>query len=56
MLRTKIICTLGPASDAAGVLQDMIRAGMTVGRLNMAHGELRNTRGGSPRCARRRES
>ncbi|MDU5949526.1 MAG: pyruvate kinase, partial [Paenibacillus macerans] len=40
MLRTKIICTLGPASDAAGVLQDMIRAGMTVGRLNMAHGEL----------------
>lgn len=39
MLRTKIICTLGPACDSSDTLKEMIRAGMTVGRLNMAHGE-----------------
>lgn len=39
MLRTKIICTLGPACDSLDTLKEMIRAGMTVGRLNMAHGE-----------------
>lgn len=39
MLRTKIICTLGPACDSTETLKEMIRAGMTVGRLNMAHGE-----------------
>lgn len=40
MQRTKMICTLGPACDSIEVLQKMIQAGMTVGRLNMAHGEL----------------
>lgn len=39
MLRTKIICTLGPACDTVDTLKEMITAGMTVGRLNMAHGE-----------------
>ncbi|MEF2966444.1 pyruvate kinase [Paenibacillus sp. M1] len=39
MLRTKIICTLGPACDSTDILKEMIQAGMTVGRLNMAHGE-----------------
>lgn len=39
MLRTKIICTLGPACDSIDTLKEMIQAGMTVGRLNMAHGE-----------------
>lgn len=40
MQKTKIICTLGPACDSPDVLRSMIQSGMTVGRLNMAHGEL----------------
>jgi len=36
--RTKIVCTLGPATDAPGVLARMIGAGMDVARVNMSHG------------------
>ncbi len=35
---SKIVCTIGPASDAPHTLQRMIRAGMNVARLNLAHG------------------
>ncbi len=37
MRRTKIVCTLGPATDDYSVLKNMIRAGMNVARLNFSH-------------------
>ena len=36
--KTKIVCTLGPASESYDVLKDMVLAGMSVARFNMAHG------------------
>ena len=38
MRRTKIVATLGPATDAPGVLGRMIDAGLDVARLNFSHG------------------
>lgn len=37
--RTKIVATLGPATDAPGVLERMVRAGVDVVRVNFSHGE-----------------
>jgi pyruvate kinase len=36
--RTKIVGTLGPATDGPGVLRECIQAGMNIARLNAAHG------------------
>src|SRR5882757_2339581 len=37
MRKTKIICTLGPATETAEVLHQMIEAGTNIFRLNMSH-------------------
>ncbi|MBD3821310.1 MAG: pyruvate kinase, partial [Thiotrichales bacterium] len=36
--RTKIVATLGPATDREGELEKMIKAGVDVVRINMSHG------------------
>jgi len=38
--RTKIVATIGPASDAPETLAAMLRAGMNVARLNLSHGSF----------------
>ena len=37
--RTKIVCTIGPKSESAEMIAKLIRAGMTVARLNLSHGD-----------------
>ena len=38
MKKTKIICTMGPASDDRTVMMDLVRYGMDIARFNFSHG------------------
>lgn len=38
MIKTKIICTLGPATDQPDVLEQLVQEGMSVARFNFSHG------------------
>jgi len=41
MRKTKIVCTIGPASESTEIIEELVRSGMDVARLNFSHGTLR---------------
>ncbi|HRT81995.1 MAG TPA: pyruvate kinase, partial [Oscillospiraceae bacterium] len=55
MLKTKIICTLGPSTDDDNVLRELIKKGMNVARLNFSHGDHAEQLGRLNRLKRLRE-
>src|SRR5437773_12289418 len=49
MRKTKIICTLGPATEGIDVLRQLIEKGADIFRLNMSHADHRSARDIVPR-------
>lgn len=45
MRKTKIVCTLGPATDNEEVLKSLMLAGMNIGRINFSHGNYKDQNG-----------
>ncbi len=44
MIKTKVLCTIGPASDNSGTIRKMLKAGMDAVRINTSHGTLEEYR------------
>lgn len=42
---TKIVCTIGPASDKPAMMKKLMQAGMNVARLNFSHGSYKSHAG-----------
>ena len=39
MRKTKIVCTIGPATDDENIMRELMQAGMNVARFNFSHGD-----------------
>ncbi len=42
--KTKLVCTIGPASDSQEMIEQMLHAGMNIARLNFSHGDFKSHR------------
>jgi pyruvate kinase len=56
MRRTKVLCTIGPASRDGEILRRLVRAGMDVARLNLSHGDVESHRENVKRIRRAAEA